>query len=44
LKRGLVGGLENPMKRHGRSLPFGAAFVGVIQHAAFLGKKQRVVQ
>ncbi len=32
------------MVRHGRSLPFGAAFVGVLQHAAFAGKLQRVVQ
>jgi hypothetical protein len=32
------------MQPHGLSLPPGAAFVGVMQHAAFEGKIQRVVQ
>jgi len=32
------------MQRQGRSLHFSAAFVGIIQHAAFVGKVQRVVQ
>jgi hypothetical protein len=32
------------MQPHGRSLHFGAAFVGIIQHAAFYLQMQRVVQ
>jgi len=36
---------QNPsMKRHGRSLHFGAAFVGVIPHAVFVGKLPRAAQ